>query len=44
MKLATTAQTAFAVFAELTEPQQEQLVHDAWLVGLRALHNAYSAA
>jgi len=33
-----------ALFAQLTEPQREQLVHDAWLIGLRALHNAHSAA
>src|SRR5690606_26717283 len=31
-------------FGELTEPQPEQLAHDAWHVGLRALMNAYRQA
>lgn len=31
-------------FDALTEPQQAQLAHDAWQVGLRALMNAYRGA
>ncbi len=31
-------------FEQLTAPQQEQLAHDAWHVGLRALMNAYRQA
>ena len=31
-------------FEALTPPQQEQLAHDAWHVGLRALMNAYRQA
>lgn len=31
-------------FEVLTAPQQEQLAHDAWHVGLRALMNAYRQA
>src|SRR5437867_10709409 len=33
-----------ALFGELDEAQREQLVVDAWSIGLRALHNAHSAA
>lgn len=32
------------VFEELSPPQHEQLAHDAWRVGLRALMNAYRQA
>jgi len=32
------------LFAELTEDQREQLVHDAWSIGLRALSNAHAQA
>ena len=32
------------LFGELTESQREQLVHDAWSIGLRALGNAHAAA
>jgi hypothetical protein len=32
------------LFAELSTPQQEQLAQDAWMVGLRALANAYTQA
>ena len=31
-------------FAALAAPQREQLAHDAWHVGLRALMNAYRQA
>src|SRR5262244_166991 len=33
-----------ALFGELTEGQCQQLVHDAWSIGLRALGNAHAAA
>lgn len=33
-----------SLFGELDEPQREQLVVDAWSIGLRALRNAHSAA
>jgi hypothetical protein len=32
------------LFSDLTEGQREQLVHDAWSIGLRALGNAHAAA
>lgn len=32
------------LFADLTESDREQLAHDAWTIGLRALGNAYSQA
>ncbi len=35
---------SLAMFGELDEHQREQLVLDAWSIGLRALHNAHSAA
>jgi hypothetical protein len=35
---------AVQTFEALTAPQQEQLAHDAWHVGLRALCNAYRQA
>jgi hypothetical protein len=35
---------SLALFGDLDEPQREQLVVDAWSIGLRALHNAHSAA
>ncbi|MEY4580357.1 MAG: hypothetical protein RL701_5060, partial [Pseudomonadota bacterium] len=35
---------SLALFAELNDAQREQLVHDAWQIGLRALHNAHTAA
>lgn len=36
--------SSIALFADLNEAQREQLAHDAWQVGLRALHNAHAAA
>lgn len=33
-----------SLFGDLDEPQREQLVVDAWSIGLRALRNAHSAA
>jgi len=35
---------SLALFGDLDEPQREQLVLDAWTIGLRALHNAHAAA
>lgn len=35
---------SLSLFADLEEEQREQLVVDAWSIGLRALHNAHSAA
>ncbi|MCA9632843.1 MAG: hypothetical protein KC766_34555, partial [Myxococcales bacterium] len=35
---------AVHIFGELTERQREQLAHDAWSIGLRALANAHSQA
>lgn len=35
---------SFALFESLTESQREQLAHDAWSIGLRALGNAHAAA
>lgn len=35
---------ALALFGDLEDAQREQLVHDAWSIGLRALQNAHSAA
>jgi hypothetical protein len=35
---------SITLFAELTSEQREELVHDAWTIGLRALGNAYAAA
>ncbi|RKH05551.1 hypothetical protein D7V97_23760 [Corallococcus sp. CA053C] len=35
---------SLALFGELDEEQREQLVLDAWSIGLRALHNAHAAA
>jgi hypothetical protein len=35
---------SLALFGDLDEAQREQLVVDAWSIGLRALHNAHSAA
>jgi len=35
---------SISLFANLTEPQREQFAHDAWSIGLRALHNAHAAA
>jgi hypothetical protein len=35
---------AVHIFGELTERQREQLAHDAWAIGLRALANAHSQA
>jgi hypothetical protein len=33
-----------ALFGDLTENQREQVVYDAWSIGLRALSNAHAAA
>lgn len=35
---------AVASFTELTEAQREQMAHDAWSIGLRALGRAYAQA
>jgi hypothetical protein len=35
---------ALTLFGDLHDAQREQLVHDAWTIGLRALQNAHSAA
>ena len=35
---------SLSLFAELDQAQRDQLVVDAWSIGLRALHNAHSAA
>lgn len=35
---------AVNIFGELSERQREQLAHDAWSIGLRALANAHSQA
>ncbi|RYZ43914.1 MAG: hypothetical protein EOO71_01340 [Myxococcaceae bacterium] len=35
---------SLTLFGELNEEQREQLVLDAWSIGLRALHNAHAAA
>ena len=35
---------SLALFGDLDEAQREQLVVDAWSIGLRAIHNAHSAA
>lgn len=35
---------SLTLFGDLDEPQREQLVVDAWSIGLRALRNAHSAA
>jgi hypothetical protein len=35
---------SLALFSALDEAQREQLVLDAWSIGLRALHNAHAAA
>lgn len=35
---------SIALFGDLTEIQRDQLAHDAWSIGLRALHNAHAAA
>jgi hypothetical protein len=35
---------SLSLFADLDQAQRDQLVVDAWSIGLRALHNAHSAA
>ena len=35
---------AVHIFGELSDRQREQLAHDAWSIGLRALANAHSQA
>jgi len=35
---------AIALFGDLNETQRKQLAGDAWTIGLRALHNAHTAA
>lgn len=35
---------SIALFGELDEPARDQLGHDAWAIGLRALSNAHQAA
>jgi hypothetical protein len=35
---------SIALFGDLDEPARDQLAHDAWAIGLRALSNAHQAA
>ncbi|MBK6689483.1 MAG: hypothetical protein IPG45_33765 [Deltaproteobacteria bacterium] len=35
---------SIALFGDLEEPARDQLAHDAWAIGLRALSNAHQAA
>lgn len=44
MRIADRRPSSLSLFGELSDQQAHQLATDAWIVGLRALANAYAQA